>query len=414
MINWCAADLHRKVNISIGGETTQRCLQIIEILSRSVKNYMTRIHLFVDTNVFLNFYHFADDGLEQLEQLTEMIGDTGICLHLPQQVISELARNREAKLKAANDQFMKEPLPSAVPRHMQQYAQFAEYAAAIEHAKKLRGQLVSLTLADASNETLASDGLIRAVFERATKYPENEDVFAIALRRMQKGNPPGKNGSVGDQYNWETLLREVPDGDLHIVSKDGDYASLLNKSRPHPSLESEWVERKRGHVHIYSELRGFLKKYNEMRAQAPRVEVEPRAPIQEADVPPVVQVTPAEPLPVVARPQPSIQEDAVEEVDPEKEAAIQTLIESGTFATTHAAIARLDLFREALRRSDAERLIRAAVDNAQIRWIATDSDVYAFFAALLTEHSDIDVDLFEEAVDVFGLRPEPEDPFDDI
>jgi hypothetical protein len=66
-----------------------------------------------------------------------------------------------------------------------------------------------------------------------------------------------------------------------------------------------------------------------------------------------------------------------------------------------------------LRRTDAERLIGAAVVNDQIRWIATDSDVYAFFASLLTEHSDIDNDLFEEAVDVFGLRPEPSDPFDD-
>lgn len=372
---------------------------------------MLRIHLFIDTNVLLNFYHFADDGLEQLEQLSSMISDTSICLHLPQQVVNELTRNREAKLKAANDQFIKESLPSAVPRHMQQYAQYAEYVSAIEQAKKLRSQLVSLALADASNETLASDGLIRDVFDKATKYPENEDVFAVALQRMQKGNPPGKNGSMGDQYNWETLLKEVPKGDLHIVSKDGDYASLLNKSRPHPSLESEWGLKKEGHLHIYSELRAFLKKYNEMLAQVlPAQQAAPQPPAEGTalpnEQPPVVVEAPAVPETI----QPAAQEEIVEEVDPEKEEAMQMLVGTTSFATTHTAIARLNQFRNTFRRSDAERLIRAAVDNAQIRWIATDSDVFAFFATLLTEHSDIDAGLFEEAVDVFGLRPEPEDP----
>jgi len=372
---------------------------------------MPRIHLFIDTNVLLNFYHFADDGLEQLEQLASMINETGICLHVPQQVMNELTRNREAKLKAANDQFMREPLPSAVPRHMQHYAQSAEYAAAIDNAKKLRSQLVSLALADASNETLASDGLIRAVIQKATIYPEDQSVFAIALQRMHKGNPPGKSGSVGDQFNWETLLKEVPDGDLHIVSKDGDYASLLNKARPHPSLEAEWLCNKGGHVHIYGELRAFLRKYSELVAQMlPDQEVQQPAE-RSAAAPDIDQAAlPTNLNPEQAQPD---QADVVEEVDPEQEKAIEMLISSGSFASTHAAISRLAFFRARLRLSDAERLIKAAVDNEQIRWIATDSDVYGFFASLLTEHSDIDNDLFEAAVDVFGLRPEPSDPFDD-
>lgn len=371
---------------------------------------MPRTHLFIDTNVLLNFYHFADDGLEQLEQLIGMISDDGICLHLPQQVINELARNREAKLKAANDQFRKESFPSAVPRHMQQYPQRTEYVAAIEQAKKLRDQLVSLALADASNETLATDGLLRTVFEKATKYPEDDDAFAVALQRMQKGNPPGKNGSVGDQYNWETLLKEVPQADLYIVSKDGDYASLLNKSRPHPSLEAEWTEKKGGHLHIYSELRPFLQRFNEMVAQEAVAQAAAVQPVVEVLLPPL----PAPEVPPAPVPPRAAHEGEVEEVyDPEKEEAIAMLIGSGSFTTTHAAVSRLNYFRSTLRRADAERLIRAAVNNEQIRWIATDSDVYAFFAAVLTEHSDIDAELFEEAVDVFGLRPDPVDPFDD-
>jgi hypothetical protein len=118
------------------------------------------------------------------------------------------------------------------------------------------------------------------------------------------------------------------------------------------------------------------------------------------------------PIPPPVAP-PAAHEDAVEEIDdPEKEEAIQMLIHSASFNSTHAAVSRLSYFRSMLRRSDAERLIQAAVNNVQIRWIATDSDVYAFFASVLTDHSDIDAELFEEAVDVFGLRPDPVDPLD--
>lgn len=364
-------------------------------------NFMPSVHLFIDTNVFLNFYHFSNDNLEQLEKLRDMIGSDGICLHLPTQVTNEFARNREAKLKTAHEQFTKstkESLSSEVPRHMKQYvAQCAEYVAAIEQVEKLRKQLVSLAIADATNETLKTDQLIRDVFKKSTKYPEDDNVFAVALQRMQKGNPPGKNGSVGDQYNWETLLKKVPEADLHVVSKDGDYASLLNKSRPHPSLEAEWMEKKRGHLHIYSDLSAFLKKYGEILAQ-------------ERFQPPAVTV----PIDDVPSPEPLAPEDDTVEVDdPKKEEAVQMLVNSGTFSTTHAAIALLTQFRSTLRLSDAKRLIQAAVDNDQIRWIASDSDVYAFFAAMLTEHSDIDADLFEEAVDVFGLRSTPDASFDD-
>jgi hypothetical protein len=366
---------------------------------------MAPLHLFVDTNVLLNFYSFADDDLGQLERLIVAIHDNDVCLHLPEQVMNELARNRETKLKAATDQFNKEPLPTAVPRHMQAYAQHAEYVAVIEQAKKLRNQLVSLALADASNQTLKIDALLRSLFEEASKYAEDNVVFALALQRMQKANPPGKNGSVGDQYNWEVLLRQVPSGDLHIVSRDGDYASLLNKSRPHPSLEVEWKGKKEGLLHIYPDLRSFLKRYHETMAQ---LDID-------RPLPPAPQVMPVEAAPevVVVHVAPAAEARADAILDPIKEEAIQNLIDSGSFSTTHAAIARLNLLKHTLNKSDAERLINAAVNNDQVKWIATDSDVYTFFVSLFTEYSDIRPDLFEMAVDVFGLRPEPNDPFDD-
>ena len=56
---------------------------------------------------------------------------------------------------------------------------------------------------------------------------------AIELRKRAEGFPLGNPGNgrqpIGDEYNWEALLAEVPaTEDLHIVSGYRDYASSGN------------------------------------------------------------------------------------------------------------------------------------------------------------------------------------------
>lgn len=366
---------------------------------------MARTHLFVDTNVLLDFYSYAKDDLGQLARLVKLLHADGICLHLPQHVLNELERNRETKLKTSAEQFKKESCPIAIPRHMQDYPQAKEYSAAVDTALKMRAALINQAAADAGNKTLAADKEIEALIEKATVYPDDDATYALALQRMQKGNPPGKAGSVGDQYNWEFLLARVPDEDLHIVSKDGDYSSLLNAGKPHPFLHKEWRDRKSADLHIYGELRTFIDRYlatlkedtavNEHAVEPPAVEQPtPTA----ADTPVPVTGTAELVLPQIT----VTGSGSVIPANPEKEAAIEELVDSGSFATTHAAVAKLQPLRATLNKSDVERLLTAAIDNNQIHWIASDSDVYAFFTALLSEHTGIDPGLFEAAAEVFG------------
>lgn len=364
---------------------------------------MAITHLFVDTNVLLSFYSYTDDDLNKLQALVDGISPDGICLHLPEHVVNELERNRESKLKAAADQFGREGLNSAVPRHMQAYPQANEYVAAVQQVKTLRSTLISLAQADASNKTLQTDLLLRQLFEKASRYAENDGIFQRGLQRSQKGNPPGKNGSVGDQYNWEVLLEVLPNEDLHIVSKDGDYSSLLNKNRPHPCLESEWKTKKNANLHIYSELGAFLTRYRETLAQInePAAEMVP-API-DVPLPPNEHVAEVIPVPI------EVPLPVAEPANPAKEVAILRLEQSRSFATTHSAVALLSQFRESLTKAEAERLLNAAINNDQVRWIATDSDVYAFFTMLILDHMDMDPALFDGAAEVFGLGPDAED-----
>lgn len=370
---------------------------------------MARTHLFVDTNVFLNFYSYAKDDLGQLTKLIENLGAEEIVLHLPAQVLNELERNRETKLKASADQFKKESFPTAIPRHMQDYPQAQIYSDAVDAALKARGAMINQAAAEASNKTLAVDKVLEELVGKSRFYAEDPTIFGRAMQRMHKGNPPGKVGSVGDQYNWEFLLENVPAEDLHIVSKDGDYSSALNTGRPHPFLEKEWREKKNAPLHIYSELRPFLDKYlkavKEEEAQAAvRAALDELAAFFEA--PPVVanEAEAGFELEVLAPPAQPIAEQ-----NPEKEAAIKALVHSGSFATTHSAIAKLEELRSTLNTEDAERLLTAALDNSQIGWIASDSDVYAFFTGLLSEHHDLDVDLTLQVAELFGLLQDDED-----
>jgi transposase len=50
--------------------------------------------LFLDTNVFLSFFHFADDDLESLRQLTKLVKDQDVVLLLPEQVRQEFESKR--------------------------------------------------------------------------------------------------------------------------------------------------------------------------------------------------------------------------------------------------------------------------------------------------------------------------------
>ena len=361
---------------------------------------MARTHLFVDTNVLLDFYSYSKDDLGQLKRLIEHVQADGVCLHLPQHVVNELERNRETKLKTSADQFKKDSFPTAMPRHMQDYPQAKEYSAAVDAALKMRTFLINQAAADAGSRTLAADKVIEALVEKATVYPDDDATYARALQRMQKGNPPGKAGSIGDQYNWEFLLAGVPDEDLHIVSKDGDYSSQLNTGKPHPFLHKEWNDRKHSDLHVYGELRTFIDKYLASLGETASSEQVAKEEQAASGIDKGVPVKGS--LNVVLPSFELTASGSVTSTNLEKEAAVKALAESASFAETHTAVAKLQPLRATLNKADVEQLLVAAIGNSQIRWIASDEDVYAFFTALLSEHADIDAGLFQEVEGIFG------------
>lgn len=59
------------------------------------------INLFIDANIYLRFYAYAEDTFTELEKLTALVQTGKIRILLPQQVKDEVSRNREAEIDRA-------------------------------------------------------------------------------------------------------------------------------------------------------------------------------------------------------------------------------------------------------------------------------------------------------------------------
>lgn len=296
------------------------------------------IHLFIDTNVLLSFYAYAKDDIQELTKLDQLIKNETLKLYIPMQVIDEFARNREVKLALSISEFEKVG-GKALPRFLSSYPEAQVYMDAVKDLDKARNDLVQKAREAAENKSFSVDNLVAKLFESAGFGIISSAMIDQARLRRELGKPPGKNGSLGDQMNWEYLLAIVPNGtDLYILSKDGDYQSAFKHGKAHQYLIDEWKRKKNGALHLESEIKPFLNAHFEFIKLA---------------------------------------------VDKEKQAAIDLLVYSGNFAATHFAISNLAPFVDALNQNDAETLCEAAIANSQIGWILSDSDLKDFYSEIL-------------------------------
>lgn len=218
-------------------------------------------NLFIDTNIFLNFYHFSNEDLDKLNDLESLISKTKeIRLFVPNQVIDEFNRNRESKIKDALKKFDSSILNLQIPKMC---AGYAEAETIRDHYNKfiaVKNELTRKINIDIKGQQLKADKLIKNLFE-LSKRSLTEDIVNKARLRVQLGNPPGKNDSHGDAINWEFLLETVPDNeDLYFISADSDYLSPLNENELSQFLHREWTSRKNSTIHFYKTLRVFFKK----------------------------------------------------------------------------------------------------------------------------------------------------------
>jgi len=215
-----------------------------------------QLNLFIDTNILLGFYRYSKDDLAKLGELEDLIVKTkDVNLIVTSQQVDEFYRNRDKVIvDAVKELNTTISIPKLFSGH-KDYKQIRKQAAMIKtEVERVKDE----TLVAAKDGKLKADGIIARLFENAIKI--DADIVLKAKRRMAVGNPPGKNGSIGDAINWELLLQTVPaDADLHIVSQDGDFSSALDKDKLNSFLQREWDSGRIGKIHFYETLNALFK-----------------------------------------------------------------------------------------------------------------------------------------------------------
>lgn len=294
-------------------------------------------NLFVDSNVFLSFYHFSSDDLDELKKLSKHLINGEIVLFLPEQVISEVRRNRDGKILDAYRAFRDSKIDLRLPQICKQYDQYQTIKSSLTVLKKAKSELDALLLNDIKDWSLKADATIGELFKLAKKIPSDQ-YLPVAQKRYQLGNPPGKNESFGDAVNWEALVCAVPDGeDLFFVSDDKDFRSPFTGGGFNSFLKSEWDARKHSKLFHFARLSEFFQHHF-------------------ADI----QLRWEE----------------------EKDRLITNLANSRSFAETHLIIGKLRKF-DGFSEDQIRQLVEAGVNNSQVYQISLDEDVEQFYEKLL-------------------------------
>jgi len=218
------------------------------------------MNLYIDTNIYLSFYHYTSEDLEELRKLIVLIENDRVALHLPRQTIDEFRRNRDGKISDAIQNFGKEKLTSQFPQICKQYEEYKQLRDIIKKYQETKSELLEKLTSDVVNENLKADEIIDTLFAKANKIERTNDILTSAKIRFDIGNPPGKKKSYGDAINWESLLKAVPnDHKLYFISDDNDFSSQVDEKEFCPFLEHEWEERKKGQILYFKRLSTFFK-----------------------------------------------------------------------------------------------------------------------------------------------------------
>ncbi len=315
-------------------------------------------HIFIDTNIFLNFYRYSNDDLEELKKISHLINEGEIILYITQQVVDEFTRNRDSAVTESYKKFDEIKVDQSFPYICKTYEEDYQFLRdTIKKFSEAKNTLAAKLVSDIENNTLKADDVVKTIFSSSKIIATEDDRLNKAITRYNLGNPPGKNNSYGDALNWETLLQLVPNSqNIYFITDDKDFKSQFDKNKFNSFLVSEWKSKKKSEVMFYNQLSVFFKdNYPE----------------------------------IILR-----EEEA-------KNKLINALSKSNNFSTTHTIISLLSEYAD-FTANQVRQLVEIAISNNQVYWIAEDEDVYTFFRNLVKGRIDlIDEDVFIDFIEYF-------------
>ncbi|RQW22335.1 hypothetical protein EHS17_14655 [Rhodobacteraceae bacterium CH30] len=87
------------------------------------------MNLFIDTNIFLSFFHLSNDDLDELHKLAVLLEEKQITLWLTEQVRDEFFRNRENKISEAVKKLSEQKSKPQFPQVCKDYDEYPDIRA---------------------------------------------------------------------------------------------------------------------------------------------------------------------------------------------------------------------------------------------------------------------------------------------
>jgi len=229
--------------------------------------------LFIDTNIWLDFYRAQNDAGLKLLKHVEALRDRLIVTY---QLEVEFKKNRQQVLidSWAN---LKPPSDLGVPNIVADAQTSQMLKRHMREAKKRVEKLKKLVM-----RTMASPARYDHVYQVVQRIFHRDDDLVLsrekglrrtirnkALRRFLQGYPPRKRSdiSMGDAFNWEWMVHCAAErkAELVIISRDSDFGVMIgNKWYPNDHLQQEFKERvsKRRKAVLFRRLTDALKYLN--------------------------------------------------------------------------------------------------------------------------------------------------------
>ncbi|MEW8102537.1 MAG: PIN domain-containing protein [Candidatus Thiodiazotropha endolucinida] len=208
--------------------------------------------LFIDTNIYLDFYRIRNEVKASFLEHIEAIGES---LIVTDQVEMEFKKNRQVAILEGMKE-LKPPAKINVPGMLKN----DKSATALDKDQhKIQERIQKLkTRLDNVLENPGRYDKVYQVLQRLfskkkdidlyRKHKKRYEVRELAKKRFILGYPPRKKNdtSIGDATNWEWLIyvAEEKNADIWIVSRDSDYGVTQdNKGFLNDWLKQEFKER---------------------------------------------------------------------------------------------------------------------------------------------------------------------------
>lgn len=210
--------------------------------------------IFIDTNIFLDFYRIRKGsiGLKFLEKIEDNLDD----IIISSQVQMEYLKNRQDAILDYLKEMKSDVKGLSVPSILQDSQPAKVYSKKSKEAEKqlknLRERINKIFANPSYNDPVFK--VVNRIFKK--KYDlhldlHNEEKYRIrklALKRFGMGYPPRKKGdnSIGDAINWEWMIHccKEKTADLIIVTRDTDFGKEINnKLHINDWLKKEFKER---------------------------------------------------------------------------------------------------------------------------------------------------------------------------